>query len=220
VTRFVVTILAACCLALAATGCDNDDRQTQMDAMTMREQPRYDTQTKSNFFADGMAARPRVEHTVAVDDVDAPPPPPRTLALLQRGQQRYAIYCGMCHGTDGYGQGIVAQHGFPTPPTFHSDRLRGLPDEHLYTVITNGLGKMPPYADQIAPADRWAIVSYVRALQRSQHARIDDVPVESREALETTGAAPSGPPVSGVGESSKSHEPPLTTQTPEGANTR
>ncbi|CAN5478402.1 cytochrome c [soil metagenome] len=180
-------LIATCaCLVAVALGCD-DKKDNEMEVMTMRKQARYDTQTASTFFADGMTARPAVDHAVPVDASDDTRPPV-TAALVQRGRQRYDIYCSMCHGTDGYGEGLVVQHGFPQPPSFHSDRLRNLPDDYLNHVITHGLGKMPPYDDQVPPADRWAIVSYVRALQRSQHATIADVPDDAKTQLQPNAA--------------------------------
>ncbi len=176
-TWFMLTCL---CLFAGLIGCDGKD--DEMEVMTMRKQARYDTQTTSTFFADGMTARPAVEHAVTTD-AGPTTRPAMSVALLERGQERFGIYCAMCHGANGAGHGMVVQRGFPPPPTFHSDRLRGLPDDYLNGVITHGLGKMPPYADQIPPDDRWAIVAYVRALQRSQHANLQDVPAESQHEL-------------------------------------
>jgi mono/diheme cytochrome c family protein len=115
---------------------------------------------------------------------DAPPQPETTMGLLKRGRERFNIYCTPCHGGAGYGDGMVEQRGYPKPPSLHDDRLRGIADEHLYAVIENGLGKMPSYRAQISLADRWAIVAYVRALQRSQHATIDDIPESERAQLQ------------------------------------
>jgi mono/diheme cytochrome c family protein len=100
----------------------------------------------------------------------------------------------MCHGRDGYGRGMVVQRGFPAPPSFHTDIIRALGDEHYYTVITGGLGKMPPYAAQVAPPDRWAIVAYIRALQLSQDAPPDAVPAAERGTLPTAGPPGEGRP--------------------------
>jgi len=99
-------------------------------------------------------------------------PYPVTLALLERGQQRYEIYCGPCHSPVGDGDGMIARRGFPHPPSYHIDRLRRAPDRHFYDVITNGYGVMYAYGDRVSPQDRWAIVAYIRALQRSQGARL------------------------------------------------
>ena len=96
-------------------------------------------------------------------------PVPLTKELLDRGEQRYKVFCIVCHGPVGKGDGMVVRRGFPQPPTYHDDRLRNAPDGHFYDVMTNGWGKMNSYASQIPPADRWAIVAYIRALQISQN---------------------------------------------------
>ena len=116
----------------------------------------------------------------------APNPLPMTLETLARGRERFGIYCAPCHSIAGDGDGMVARRGFPRPPSYHTDRLRNAPDSHLYSVITNGYGVMYAYADRVAPADRWAIVAYIRALQLSQNARIGDVPADRRKDLERT----------------------------------
>jgi len=99
-------------------------------------------------------------------------PYPVTLALLERGQQRYEIHCVPCHSPVGDGDGMIARRGFPHPPSYHIDRLRRAPDRHFYDVISNGYGVMYAYGDRVSPQDRWAIVAYIRALQRSQGARL------------------------------------------------
>ena len=110
-------------------------------------------------------------------------PLPITMQTLARGRERYDIYCSPCHSIAGDGDGMVARRGFPHPPSYHSDKLRNAPDAHFYNVITNGYGIMYSYADRVEPRDRWAIVAYIRALQLSQNARIDDVPPEHRADL-------------------------------------
>jgi mono/diheme cytochrome c family protein len=110
--------------------------------------------------------------------------PPVTIALLQRGQERFRIYCTPCHSELGDGQGMVVQRGFPPPPSYHTDRLRQVPVQHFYDVITDGHGAMYSFAAQIKPADRWAIATYIRALQRSQHASLADVPPDQRGTLQ------------------------------------
>ncbi|MEO6589316.1 MAG: cytochrome c [Pyrinomonadaceae bacterium] len=95
-------------------------------------------------------------------------PVPVTEELVNRGQQRFNIYCIVCHGAVGNGDGMVVRRGYPQPPTYHDDRLRNAPDGHFFDVITNGWGKMNSYGSQIPAADRWAIVAYIRALQISQ----------------------------------------------------
>ena len=105
------------------------------------------------------------------------------MQLIERGQQRFNIYCSPCHGRTGDGRGIVVQRGLLPPPSFHDDRLRKVGDGHIFDVISNGIRNMPSYRAQIPVDDRWAIVSYFRALQRSQNASINDVPAEMRGAI-------------------------------------
>jgi mono/diheme cytochrome c family protein len=102
-------------------------------------------------------------------DVIEKNPVPVTQELLDRGEQRYKVFCIVCHGPVGSGDGMVVRRGYPKPPTYHDDRLRGAPDGHFFDVITNGWGKMNSYGSQIPAADRWAIVAYIRALQISQN---------------------------------------------------
>ncbi|MBO9512610.1 MAG: cytochrome c [Variovorax sp.] len=193
--------LCASALALACVlaGCD----RTQRD---MLRQPRHGPEAASPLFADGRATRPpppdAVPHAigtyasasggrtgtapVAAREADEarqflPDRPPR--ALLVRGQERYAIYCMPCHSSTGDGDGPVVERGFPRPPTLHSDALRRAADRHLYEVISHGRGLMYPMADRIEPADRWAIVAFVRALQLSRHAPIDRLPADLRQAV-------------------------------------
>jgi mono/diheme cytochrome c family protein len=115
-------------------------------------------------------------------------PLPVTMALLQRGRERFDIYCALCHGQSGNGDGMIVRRGFPAPPSYHTDRLRNAPDSHFYQVISDGYGVMYPYADRIDPHDRWAIVAYIRALQLSQHAPRDRL---SPQDLARLPAAPS-----------------------------
>src|SRR5207247_4453630 len=115
-------------------------------------------------------------------------PMPVTKDMILRGQQRFNVYCTPCHDRTGNGNGIVVQRGFRHPPSYHIDRLRQAPVGHFVDVMTNGFGAMPDYAIQVAPADRWAIASYIRALQYSQQASINDVPPEARGQLGSGGA--------------------------------
>jgi mono/diheme cytochrome c family protein len=165
----------------------------------MDDQPKYEAQEESKFFLDNSAMRMPVEGTVArgelYEDVvyysgkDAGGklikvmPLPKTMATLKRGQERYNIYCSPCHASSGYGQGIVVKKGFLPPPSLHIDRLRDAEDGHLFDVISNGIRNMPSYKHQISVADRWAIVAFIRALQRSQNATIDDIPEDVRQTL-------------------------------------
>ena len=166
----------------------------------MYDQPRYRQGSASALFDDGNAARRAPSGSVArgsgpyamsssgqqlqaADDR----PPAVTMALLQRGRERYDIYCAACHGLGGEGDGIVVQRGFPAPPTYHQDRLRQAPDSHFAEVIAHGYGVMYPYGDRVAPADRWAIVAYIRALQLSRHAPVEHLPARDRAALSEGG---------------------------------
>jgi mono/diheme cytochrome c family protein len=106
-----------------------------------------------------------------------------TLALLERGQERYRIYCAPCHSELGDGNGMIVQRGFPPPPSYHIERLRLAPPQHFYDVITQGYGAMYSFAERVQPADRWAIAAYIRALQRSQSASLAELSPAEREAL-------------------------------------
>jgi len=121
--------------------------------------------------------------TVEYRDKPAPPPPV-DLALLQRGQERFRIYCTPCHSELGDGRGMIVQRGFPAPPSYHIERLRQAPVQHFYDVITDGHGAMYSFAERVQPADRWAIAAYIKALQRSQNATVADVPPDRRGALQ------------------------------------
>jgi mono/diheme cytochrome c family protein len=122
------------------------------------------------------------DNTIAQQD--APQPPPAlTPALLQRGHERFDIYCAPCHGYLGDAHGMIVQRGFPAPPSFHIDRLREAPTQHFYDVATNGWGAMFSYADRVAPSDRWAIAAYIRALQESQNAAVASLSDAQRKEL-------------------------------------
>jgi len=108
------------------------------------------------------------------------------LGLLQRGHDRYAIYCQPCHGGVGDGNGITKKYGMGATPTYHDDRLRQMAEGEIYNTITNGkqpANNMPSYADKLTPQDRWAVIAYVRALQRAQHGTVADVPGEHQAEL-------------------------------------
>lgn len=167
----------------------------------MGEQPAYRPFQTSDFFVDGSSARPIPADTVArghlqddtllftgkdasgQDSTDFPFPVTRD--VLERGRDRYSIYCVPCHGPAGDGDGLVVQRGFNPPPSYHTDRLRQAPVGHFFDVVTNGFGAMPSYATQIPATDRWAIIAYIRALQLSQHATPDQLPAEGRNQLES-----------------------------------
>jgi len=134
----------------------------------------------------GQTSNPNVEPPagiVARDEEPPPKPPPVTLALLRHGQERFNIYCAPCHGRVGDGHGMIVERGFPAPPSYFIDRLLAAPSQHFYDVITNGYGAMFSYADRVAPADRWAIVAYIRALQASQHAAVAQLSPDEKAAL-------------------------------------
>ena len=165
----------------------------------MFDQAKTDPLEASDFFPDGAASRPLPPQTVARGQLRedeafyrgmigtnllAAFPYPVSAAMLERGQQRYEIYCAVCHGRTGEGRGMIVQRGFPAPPSLHIDRLHEAPVGHLYDVITRGYGVMYSYASRIDPADRWSIAAYIRALQLSRRATIEDVPPEPRAKLE------------------------------------
>jgi mono/diheme cytochrome c family protein len=114
-------------------------------------------------------------------------PIPVTAELVARGHERFNIFCAPCHSQLGDGQGMIVKRGFRQPPSFHLDRLRQAPVGHFFDVITNGFGAMPDYAEQIPPADRWAIIAYIKALQLSQNATVADVPADHRADLDNGG---------------------------------
>jgi mono/diheme cytochrome c family protein len=186
-------------LALLGAGCRQD----------MHDQPKAKPQSKSAFFVDGRTGRLPVEGTIArghlneddhlyrgrIDGKFATTFPfPIDAALLQRGRERYDIFCGPCHGATGLGNGTVVQRGFKVAASHHIERLRNETNGYWFDVITNGFGVMPPAGPQIPVKDRWAIVAYVRALQLSRHAALTDIPEAQREAVASgqTGAAPQG----------------------------
>ena len=174
-----LTCAAACLLCCA--GCHRD----------MRNQPRYEEFEASSFFANGQSARPLMPGTIARgqlredtafftgkedEKLVADLPIELDRAVLLRGQSRFNIFCSPCHDMTGRGNGMIVQRGFRKPPSMHIERLRTAPAGHFFDVMTNGFGAMPSYAVPIEPADRWAIVAYVRALQLSQNASLEDVP--------------------------------------------
>jgi mono/diheme cytochrome c family protein len=171
----------------------------------MAKQPKFTTQSANPMFADGRAMRPPVPGTVAWGELDENGaywtgrdadgwitvfPVRVTDQLVRRGQERFDIFCAPCHGLDGYGDGPVAkraealQEGTWVPPSsYHTDLVRQRPVGFLFNTITHGIRNMPAYGPQIPVADRWAIVSYVRALELSQDATVNDVPPELRSQL-------------------------------------
>jgi len=111
-------------------------------------------------------------------------PLPLTMAVLERGQERYEIFCAVCHDRTGGGDGMIVRRGYTRPPSLHSERLRGVKAGHFFDVMSSGFGAMPAYATQITPADRWAIVAYLRALQLSQWLPLRELPSAEQQRLE------------------------------------
>jgi hypothetical protein len=180
-------VCAALCAAVLA-GCRQD----------MHVQPKYVPEDPSTFFADGRSERQPVSGTVARGHLRTDEllytgresgvvanlfPFPITAADLNRGRERYNIYCSPCHDFTGSGNGMIVQRGFPPPPSFHIDRLRQAPTGHFFEVMTNGFGLMYSYASRVSPEDRWRIAAYIRALQLSQHGSTGDVPEPQGRAL-------------------------------------
>ncbi len=190
-SRLLGLASAVACLFLSA-GC-------QYLRQDMADQPKNKPLSPSEFFDDGRSERPLVENTVArgslADDElfvakDSNNfPLPVNLELLNRGEDRYKIFCTPCHGLQGDGNGMVAMRGMKHPPSFHQDRLRQAPNGYFYDNITNGFGAMYGYSAQIPPRDRWAIIAYVRALQLSRNAKVASLPEALRGQLEPVGIA-------------------------------
>ncbi len=165
----------------------------------MADQPRYGPLAPSSFFGDARSARPLVPGTVARGQLRDDElfytgrlngqlagvfPFPVTSEVLKRGQERFNIFCAPCHDRTGSGNGMITQRGLRHPPSYHIDRLRQAPAGHFFDVITRGFGAMPDYADRISPRDRWAVIAYIRALQLSQNARLEDAPPEEQKKLQ------------------------------------
>jgi mono/diheme cytochrome c family protein len=183
--RAVIVVL----LAATAAACRQD----------MHDAPRYDPLEASTFFADGVASRPLPANTVARGNLREDDhlyqgringqladtfPMPVTEQVMARGQERYNVFCQPCHGPTGAGNGMIVQRGFRAPPSYHEERLRNAPVGYFYDVMTNGFGAMQDYASQVPVADRWAIAAYMRALQLSQRATVNDVPADRRADLD------------------------------------
>lgn len=165
--------VAAMGLSFALVACDNMANQAKLNPYEVPAGSKVDWPVKP------------VPHTIARDEPSKPPaPPPVTMALLERGQQRFDIYCSPCHSRMGDGNGMIVQRGFPRPPSYYSDTLRNAPNQLFYDVITHGYGAMYSYAGRVEPKDRWAIVAYIRALQASASASLSDVPADKRSALQ------------------------------------
>jgi hypothetical protein len=174
-------MIGAAGLLLLAAGCRED----------MQNQPRMFPQRGTPMFADGRSVRPEVEHTVArgqlyesgyfytglINGKEADMMPfPVTMQVLDRGQERFNVYCTPCHSRVGNGAGMIVERGYKPAGNFHDAKRLAEPLSHYFYVMTNGYGAMPDYQAQIAPVDRWAIAAYIRALQLSQNATVADVP--------------------------------------------
>jgi mono/diheme cytochrome c family protein len=216
----ILVLLAA---GLATVACRQD----------MHNQPKYKPLAASTFFGDGRASRPVIEDTVArghlrlddarftgkVNGADIEAFPfPITRADLQRGQERFNIYCSPCHGRLGDGQGMIVKRGYRQPPSFHIDRLRNAPIGHYFDVETNGFGAMPSYASRVPVDDRWRIISYIRALQYSQGATVNDVPADKRGDLDKSPQQQS-PTGSEAHEQRETNQPPTPSPARKGTDT-
>ncbi len=175
----------AAAIVLIAGGCRQD----------MHNQPKYVTYRSSEFFRDGLSERQPVVGTVARGDLHADSyfytgkngtkegdqfPFPITMQVMERGRERYDIYCSPCHSRVGDGNGMIVKRGYRQAANFHLARYLDQPVGHYYSVITHGWGAMPDYAAQIEPADRWAIAAYIRALQYAQNGTMAEVPADQR----------------------------------------
>jgi mono/diheme cytochrome c family protein len=171
----------------------------------MHDAPRYEPLEASTFFADGRSSRTPVANTVARGTLREDEhlyqgkvggtlaesfPMPVTIEVMARGRERFNVFCAPCHGRTGQGNGMVVQRGFRAPPSFHEERLRTAPVGYFYDVQTNGFGAMSDYAAQVPVADRWAIAAYIRALQFSQRATVNDVPADRRGDLDAPAPQP------------------------------
>ncbi|MGN6385036.1 MAG: c-type cytochrome [Verrucomicrobiota bacterium] len=187
--RLIASIFISALIAVSTVGC----RQG------MYKQAKHEPLEPSSFYPNNMSARPVIPGTVARGHLHLDRafytgmigtnyitelPLPLNADLLKRGQERYNIYCAVCHDRTGEGNGMIVQRGFPHPPSFHIDRLRKAPLGHFFDVITHGYGVMYPYASRVEPQDRWAIAAYIRVLQQSQNAALSELSAEQRQKLE------------------------------------
>jgi cytochrome c553 len=173
-------LLGAVSGLLFAAGCRQD----------MQDEPKFFPQRSTTFYPDGRSVRPQVEGTVARGQLHEDTyfytgmvagkegdlmPFPVTMEVLQRGQERFNVYCSACHSRVGNGEGMIVDRGYKPAGNFHDTRLMAAPLGHFFNVMSNGYGAMPDYAAQLTPADRWAVAAYIRALQLSQAAKPTDV---------------------------------------------
>lgn len=183
---WIIAILA--CLPLTA-GCNRDDMHTRSQVKPYEPTQVFADQSTARPLAAGVVARGHANLDSHLYDgvTDGKPadtfPFPITREIIERGQQRFNIYCAVCHSQVGDGRGMIVQRGFTQPPSFHIDRLRAAPPGHVFQVMTSGWGAMYSYADRVSVHDRWAIAAYIRALQFSQRARLSDLPLEDQEEV-------------------------------------
>jgi mono/diheme cytochrome c family protein len=185
-------LLSAAAFLFVASGCEYLHQD-------MGNQPKNKALSPSDFFGDGRSERPLIENTVPRGSLETDAlfvakdsnafPLPVDMKLLERGEERYKIYCTPCHGLQGDGNGMVALRGMKHPPSYHDDRIRKEPNGYFYDVITNGFGAMYGYSAQIPPADRWAIIAYVRALQLSRNIPANELSAEMRKKVDSGGSA-------------------------------
>jgi mono/diheme cytochrome c family protein len=180
--------------------------------LDMHDQPKFKPLRENDFYADGRASRPVVDGTVArgqlandelfytgkLNGQEADQfPYPVTQPMLERGRERFNIYCSPCHSRIGDGNGMIVQRGFKKPPDYTEDRLMKIPVGHFVNVMTNGYGSMSEYKSQLSISDRWAIAAYIRALQLARKGTAADVPAGAQIAnhapqMQTESEAPHG----------------------------
>jgi hypothetical protein len=185
-------LLSAAAFMFFASGCEYLHQD-------MGNQPKNKALSPSDFFQDGRSERPLIENTVARgslanDELFVPKessafPLPVNMKLLERGEERYKIYCTPCHGIQGDGNGMVAMRGMKHPPSYFDAQVRKETNGYYYDVVSNGFGAMLGYSAQIPPSDRWAIIAYVRALQLSRNAPVSELPADLRNKLNSGGSA-------------------------------
>jgi hypothetical protein len=200
----IATVVCMGAVSLLLIGCRLD----------MHVQPKYLPYEPTDFFGDGRSERQPVPGTVARGQLRLDElmftgrengvvvdkfPFPISKADLDRGRERFNVYCTPCHDYTGTGRGMIVQRGFPQPPSYHIQRLRDAPAGHFFEVMTNGFGAMYSYAARVEPADRWRIAAYIRVLQLSRNATIQDVPESERQNLSAQPAEQ--PPGQSLGQS-------------------
>ena len=197
-------LVAAALLAGACRGQPSENEPIHL-VSDMDWQDKFQPEEAAPLWTDGRAMRPMVDGTVARGQLHADEglvrgmigdkylakvPIPVDARVVRRGQDRFAIFCAPCHDRTGSGRGIVVKLGYPQPVDLTSDRVLHMPDGQVFWTISNGVRNMPPYRKQIPIEDRWAIVTWVRVLDRSQHAALADVPDDQKDHIETIEMAP------------------------------